>query len=69
MDFDHVRGEKLNNVSDMVRGPTEALLSEIAKCELVCAVCHRNRTTDRRLDARVEEALAYDVLMELDLPY
>lgn len=62
MDFDHVRGEKVANVSDLVGGARRLLLVEIAKCELVCASCHRVRTADRRLDEHVELALQYDVL-------
>ena len=45
MDFDHVRGEKLGNISAMIRAVTMGKLSaEIAKCELVCSNCHRLRT-------------------------
>lgn len=44
MDFDHVRGNKLSNVSLMMFATTEAILAEIAKCDLVCACCHRIRT-------------------------
>jgi hypothetical protein len=45
MDFDHVRGQKLFDVARMVRDSSvERLLFEIAKCEVVCAVCHRLRT-------------------------
>lgn len=53
MDFDHVRGEKLGDIGDMVgRGTSVAnILAEIAKCELVCSNCHRERTF-RRLAAR-----------------
>lgn len=49
MDFDHVRGTKIDNVSWMrVRGRSKAsILAEIAKCELVCANCHRIRTHSR----------------------
>jgi hypothetical protein len=52
MDFDHVRGEKVDIVSRL-RGyvSMERLLEEIAKCEVVCANCHRVRTT-RRVRAR-----------------
>ena len=42
MDFDHVRGEKLFDVSRDV--PVEKRLKEIEKCDLVCANCHRERT-------------------------
>lgn len=49
MDFDHVRGTKLGNVSEMVSSATTlALLAEIAKCDVVCANCHRLRTHCRR---------------------
>lgn len=45
MDFDHVRGVKLAMVS---RTPRKHLEAEIAKCDLVCANCHRIRTRKRR---------------------
>lgn len=46
MDFDHVRGEKRANVSQLAGiGASEpAILAEIAKCDVVCANCHRERT-------------------------
>ena len=49
MDFDHVRGEKIGNVTDLCRKGVrwETVLAEIAKCELVCANCHRLRTWQR----------------------
>jgi hypothetical protein len=42
MDFDHT-GDKVDNIARLVGGSTEALLSEVAKCHLVCANCHRER--------------------------
>lgn len=52
MDFDHVRGEKKFNVSQAynVAGSWQKIIDEIAKCEIVCANCHRIRT-QTRLDA------------------
>lgn len=49
MDFDHVRGEKVDHVGVMVQKgyALEAIQAEIAKCELVCACCHRVRTALR----------------------
>lgn len=48
MDFDHVRGVKKFNVSQLSKVKSmEALLEEIAKCEVVCANCHRHRTSVR----------------------
>lgn len=46
MDFDH-RAEKQWEISDMTRtkGLTyEDVQAELAKCDLVCANCHRERT-------------------------
>lgn len=50
MDFDHIEGKKLFNVSSLAyknRSLTN-LLNEAAKCEVVCANCHRIRTYLRR---------------------
>ena len=51
LDFDHVRGEKLCNVSNAGHLKREIVLAEIEKCDLVCANCHRIRTK-RRLASR-----------------
>lgn len=51
MDFDHLPGStKVNNVGTMVvhGWSREKVMLEIAKCELVCANCHRIRTRKRR---------------------
>lgn len=51
MDFDHrVSSEKTNNVGTMVAHgwSWELIEAEIAKCDLVCANCHRTRTRKRR---------------------
>ena len=46
LDFDHIGDDKLCDVS---KCHNEAqLLAEIAKCEVVCANCHRVRTARRR---------------------
>lgn len=51
LEFDHLPGfEKKFNVSTAVTGSTRswsAILAEIAKCEVVCANCHRRRTASR----------------------
>lgn len=50
MDFDHI-GEKRLEVSRLLYvSGTAALLEEIAKCEVVCANCHRIRTKRRLLE-------------------
>lgn len=52
MDFDHVRGTKWRGVGEIVcRNPVK-VLEEIAKCDVVCANCHRVRTMKRRRRGR-----------------
>ena len=51
MDFDHRDGEEKSfNVGSMFAHhySRQLIESEIAKCDLVCANCHRIRTRDRR---------------------
>lgn len=47
MDFDHVRGIKRRNVALMKTNSYQTISEEIAKCDLVCANCHRVRTWKR----------------------
>ncbi|SRR6266404_15244 len=44
MQFDHVIGTKVRDVSKMVVCSKKRILEEMAKCELVCANCHSERT-------------------------
>lgn len=50
MDLDHVRGEKVRNISALVSGAYkgELIVEELRKCEVVCANCHRIRTHQRK---------------------
>lgn len=52
MQWDHVRGEKEFNVSEMPRlgCSREKILAEVEKCDLVCANCHAVRTYNRRFN-------------------
>ena len=58
LEFDHVRGEKSNNVSQMVCEGygVDSIAEEIAKCDVRCANCHRRRTAQahHRLLAALE---------------
>lgn len=49
LEFDHVEGKKEFNVGAGFRGDWsfERVVREINKCEVVCANCHRRRTSKR----------------------
>lgn len=46
LEFDHVRGDKRGNISQMAQGECslQNLMKEIEKCEVRCANCHRRKT-------------------------
>ena len=48
LEFDHLRDKSFNIGSKLVHCSWEKVLAEIAKCEVVCANCHRRRTSARR---------------------
>jgi hypothetical protein len=48
MQFDHINDDKIAGVTAILRANgIKAALTEIAKCELVCANCHALRTQKR----------------------
>jgi hypothetical protein len=50
MEFDHLDSEtkEFNVSAGVTRASYERLLAEIAKCEVVCANCHAERTHQRK---------------------
>lgn len=46
LDFDHVSGDKTRNISDMIHAGVsiETLKTEMEKCVIRCANCHRKKT-------------------------
>lgn len=56
LEFDHVRGEKIENISRLMsdRAPIAVLKEEIAKCDIRCANCHRIATHTRQNNYRVK---------------
>lgn len=50
LDFDHVKGDKVMAVSDMIGSAYSlaAIQKEIEKCEVRCSNCHRVVTHERR---------------------
>ena len=51
-DYDHLgKSEKINTISRLINGGSfKKIDEEIAKCDLVCANCHRIRTYNRLID-------------------
>lgn len=48
MDFDHLGDKEFGIANFCYRYGKKKLLAEIAKCEVVCANCHRIRTYERQ---------------------
>ena len=50
LDFDHVRGEKKRNISDMAHAccSIDTILEEMEKCDIRCSNCHRIATYNRK---------------------
>ena len=63
LEFDHLRDKRFNVGSGLPYRNWESILAEIQKCEVVCANCHRRRTS-RRIGA-VRSVLT-QVLLEAD---
>ncbi|HEX8070867.1 MAG TPA: hypothetical protein VF546_13005 [Pyrinomonadaceae bacterium] len=59
MDFDHRDGAtKSFMLSEVPRATSKSLLREIAKCDVVCANCHRERTHRRSLATGQQQGAA-----------
>jgi len=52
LEFDHLRDKAFNVASKMTHYGWDAVLEEIAKCEVVCGNCHKRRTARRRQSNR-----------------
>lgn len=51
MQFDHLRDKHFNIGSSIAQVSASRLCEEIAKCDVVCANCHAERTHQRRINA------------------
>lgn len=60
MDFDHLK-DKIYNVGSLRSHSISTLNAEIDKCEVVCAVCHRLRTLERKGEESMYSAHDYMV--------
>lgn len=49
LEFDHVRGKKRYNISQIHKSTSslETVKTEIKKCDVVCSNCHRKRTAKK----------------------
>ena len=49
LDFDHVRDKKVANIGQMLNYfSIQDIMNEVAKCDIVCSNCHRERTWQRK---------------------
>jgi hypothetical protein len=73
LDLDHVRGNKVGTISTLIgrSKPWAEIVTELLKCECVCANCHRIRTLERdqyrprsRHDRRDGEVVGWHRLTE-----
>lgn len=48
LEFDHVRGEKIAEVSKLARSSVARVAAEVAKCDVRCGNCHRRKTARER---------------------
>jgi hypothetical protein len=48
LDFNHIHGDKAFSVSQDLKVAMHKLLSEIDKCEVLCANCHRVHTYENK---------------------
>lgn len=49
LDFDHRPGQQKSfTISEVAGRKWETIIAELAKCDVVCANCHRVRTASRR---------------------
>jgi hypothetical protein len=52
LEFDHLGNKSFDIGQALVQRMWKRILAEIAKCEVVCANCHRRRTAHRRRSVR-----------------
>ena len=57
MDFDHRQDEnKVINLANASRMTRPKILEEIAKCDVVCSNCHRERTYQRKIKKNITDS-------------
>lgn len=75
MDYDHINDDKTMSVSQTITHgwAFKRVLTEIAKCDLVCSNCHRIRTDIRRLRTsrtdlitKIGDELGVDLMLAAD---
>ena len=63
MELDHISGDKKYNVANMKSMNKNKIIQEIKKCEVVCSVCHRIRTSKRRGSSKNKYILAFRIIL------
>lgn len=71
MTYDHLPGhEKRGDISNLIAGGYRSvLITEMAKCDVVCANCHAIRTYRRREAARANRTSVSPNVSEPESPY
>lgn len=65
LEFDHIDGDKLFDVSNRLTMSLESVFNEIAKCEVVCSNCHKIRTAKRAGWTLHRNEVQYEEEMEM----
>lgn len=69
LDFDHRPGTtKVRDIKSGRQLGWQALMDEIAKCDVVCANCHRIRTVNRNRRSRLRRRIVWKEVMLNDAP-
>lgn len=66
LEFDHVRGTKTFTIGESAgrqKTSLRTILTEIQKCDVVCANCHKWRTTNRHNNGLVRQVLSLDNIL------
>ena len=46
LEFDHIKPGKIKSVAKLMSGSLLIIINEIKKCQVLCANCHRKKTSD-----------------------
>jgi hypothetical protein len=65
MDLDHVRGFKVKDVSKLLTSRNDRFMSEVEKCDVVCACCHRIRSSTQITSTKIPRLQKFHIKLNL----